>query len=158
VCGRCNQSKAGGKPPARATPGIAAPDFSDLGLPGNGAAAPADFTDLTQTPGPPPPNYEMMAAITFDMSVNGLALVFGPEWQPQNPTERGAVVGAIKTYYEAQGIKDIPPGMMLAIVVGIYAAPRIQQPTTRGKLSVAWAWCKAKFKKRATLRIVEAAP
>jgi hypothetical protein len=37
-------------------------------------------------------------------------------------------------FYESLGMKDIPPGVALAIVVGAYAAPRLVQPEPVGKL------------------------
>lgn len=100
---------------------------------------------------PPPPvgeikpvDYGAMAAVTFDMSINSLTMIFGNEWQPQNKQERQMVVEAIAAYMKSKEMQDLPPGVMLAFILAAYSAPRIQHPNTRGKLIVMWMWCKDK--------------
>ncbi len=92
-------------------------------------------------------NYEIMAATVFDMSVGTLTMVFGPEWQPRNPEEKGAVVMTLKAYMESKQMKDLPPGVILAFVCMAYAAPRFTAPATSTKLKVGWSWFKEKCKK-----------
>lgn len=128
---------ASGKP-------IGRPPDSTPGKRQGGAATP-DFTDLTQAPIEPAPDYDMMAGMVFDSGTNTLALIFGPEWQAQNPEERGAVIGALKKYFEAKQVKDIPPGLLLCVVLVAYSAPRLRAPKTSEKIRFGWTWLKLKW-------------
>lgn len=154
-CGRCKWSRPGtGSKTTESTGGTETADFSDLGVDG-GATQTADFSDLA-TPAPEKAvDYDMLAGMSFDMTTNTLALVLGNEWQPQNDTERAVVVGAVKTYLQAKQVQDIPPGMLLAIVLTAYAAPRLRAPNTASKLSLAWAWFKSKLRRRHSLQLVQ---
>lgn len=98
----------------------------------------------------PQVDYSIMANMTFDMGTGLLANVFGPEWLPAPspkegiPGERDVVVASLKTYLESKQVQDLPPGLMLTVVVCAYALPRFQQPTTSGKVKMGWIWLKAK--------------
>lgn len=149
TCGRCKWSRPGAPGAVKPAPAGNA-DFSDLGV---DSGAPADFSDLSAPAPEPAPDYDMLAAVSFDMGANTLSMVFGPEWQPQNETERASVIGALKTYFKAKEVKDIPPGMLLAIVLSAYAAPRLRAPSTSSKLAMAWAWFKNKLRRRPALQL-----
>lgn len=98
----------------------------------------------------PQVDYNIMANMTFDMGTGILANVFGPEWLPSPPAkegmpgERDVVVASLKTYFESKQVQDLPPGLMLTVVVCSYALPRFQQPTTSGKIKLTWVWLKTK--------------
>jgi len=122
---------------------------------------PPDFSDITGAPAPSPvavvpdARFEGMAVMTFDMSTQLLARIFGPEWlpnpDPDNPQvshERMTMVAAIKKYYESVNLPDIPPGYMLCFVALAYAAPRMAAAPTKTKIQGAWLWLKTKFQKR----------
>lgn len=97
-------------------------------------------------------DYKQMSCALFDMSTGILTNAFGPEWQPRPPEqvggldERGAVCTALEVYLKSKQAKDIPPGLMLTIVVVAYAAPRLQAPTTKEKLLPMANWCWMKIK------------
>lgn len=109
----------------------------------------ADFSDINAAT-KPPVDYGLMANMTFDMSTGILANVFGPEWLPAPPAkeglpgERDVVVASLKTYFESKQVQDLPPGLMLTVVLSSYALPRFRQPTTAGKLKLTWVWIKTK--------------
>jgi hypothetical protein len=99
-----------------------------------------------------------MAGMLFDMSTGTLAVVLGPEWQArpsqevtlpdgrkQVVDERMNVVSALAKYLESKEVKDIPPGIMLTVVVLAYAAPRFQAPSTKAKIVGGWTWLKSKI-------------
>lgn len=139
--------KAGAKPETEAIP-LAAADFSDItGKPPAPAANPiAVETDK---------RFEGMATMTFDMSTNLMARIFGPEWLPNpdadNPQvshEKMAMVEGIKKYYESANLPDIPPGYMLCFLCLAYSAPRMAAQPTKTKLQGAWLWLKSKFQRR----------
>lgn len=116
----------------------------------------ADFKDLEETGKEMTViDYGKAAGVTFDFTTNLLAATLGPEWMPRPPIEAGKpgerdmVVNALGVYMEAQGIPDIPPGMMLLCVCCIYAGPRLHAATpTRTKLRMAWLWLKTKLFRR----------
>jgi hypothetical protein len=150
--GQAQPQKRRGRPPGRKnTP---KPDFSDI----PGAQAAEVLVD-----------YKQMSCALFDMTTGVLATSLGPEWQPRPVQkvgeivvdERGAVCSALEVYLKSKQAKDIPPGLMLTIVVVAYAAPRLQAPSTKEKLLPAakYAWMKVKSffsRKRATIQIIPA--
>jgi len=99
------------------------------------------------------PNYALMGEVVFDMSTNALAVGLGEEWLPSSQQERMLVCGSLAKYFEAQQVKDIPPGMMLGLVVSVYALPRLSKPNTRSKIMLAWAWIKSKMGRKAAASV-----
>jgi len=70
--------------------------------------------------------------------VSGQA-AFGDEWKPIVDNESGVnepenVTAAFAAYYEITGLREPPPWVMLAIVLGSYAGPRLTMPKTQSKL------------------------
>lgn len=115
------------------------PDFSDL----NGSASPvAGATEAVQVASI---DYKALSEMMFDTSTALMAGSFGPEWKPRNADERSAVVGPLARYLESKQVRDVPPGMMLCIVVVAYSAPRLKEPSTAGKLKLAYGWVKSKL-------------
>lgn len=113
----------------------------------------ADFSDVTAAAAATTlVDYKLMAGALFDMSAGVLTNTLGPEWQPRSVEERGTVCSALEIYLQTKQAKDIPPGLMLTIVVVAYAAPRLQAPSTKEKLMpmISWGWLKVKsfFSKR----------
>lgn len=90
-------------------------------------------------------NYQLMGEAVFDMSISTLTLMLGPEWQPSKPDERTMVTVALAKYFETKKVEDIPPGLMLTLVITAYALPRFTQPSTKGKLVLGWLWFKSKI-------------
>lgn len=93
-------------------------------------------------------NYPAMSEALFVMSTSSLSTIFGPEWQPRDEQEKKWVVECLAVYLKSKQTKDIPPGLMLSIVLLSYSAPRLKSPNTATKLKLAWLWIKDKFRKR----------
>ena len=93
-------------------------------------------------------SYENLAQMIFDTSTGIAQMTLGPEWAPRDSAERAGVVQPLARYLETQELKDIPPGVLLTMVVVAYSAPRITQPSTKARLAMGWLWLKSKFQKR----------
>lgn len=87
-------------------------------------------------------DYGLLAGSLFDMGTGTAATVFGPEWMPRDENERKMVVEALRVYLAAKQVKDIPPGLMLTVILVAYSAPRLNAPPTKAKLSMGWTWFK----------------
>ncbi len=90
-------------------------------------------------------DYALMSGALFDMSTGALSTMFGPEWQPKSAQEREHVIMPLMHYLKSKQVQDIPPGMMLTIIICAYAAPRLREPSTASKLSAMWVWLKSKI-------------
>lgn len=143
--------------PEQAPP--AAPDFSDItGQPSQTAQSPQNgqtFPPLA-TQVEAVVNYRALSEMTFDMATGIAAGVFGDEWKPREEAERQAVCVPLAAYLKSKNVTDIPPGVMLCVVVIAYSAPRLRAPSTAGKLKLAWEWVKAKnpFRRKRRLEII----
>ena len=74
----------------------------------------------------------------------------GDEWAPMIDREKGIDEPAQMTdawagYYEAVGIKDMPPWMPVVIAMGTYALPRLQKPQTQSRLQQLKQWVFGKY-------------
>jgi hypothetical protein len=124
----------------------------------------ANFDDLlgAQPPGQSPlPNlngevvdYTKLAEITFALSTGMLSGVFGPEWQPESEEEKKSVVLPLAAYYKSKDVSDLPPGVLLAVVVGAYSIRRLPKPGTSNKIKAAWFWVKSKFTRKKPFTVV----
>lgn len=107
-------------------------------------------------------DYQLLAGSLFDMSTGTASMIFGPEWQARSPEERQMVINALKVYLEHKEVKDIPPGLMLTVVLLAYSAPRLRAPATSEKLRFGWTWMKMKvvpfFRRKRPLEVVAAKP
>ena len=72
--------------------------------------------------------------------------VGGEEWSPSED-ERLYMSHAWAEYFKAKGIKDLPPGYILATALIAYAVPRFAQPVTKSRLNRLFGWLKRKFKR-----------
>lgn len=104
----------------------------------------ADFSDVLQATEQPsaPVDYKSLAESTFDLTTHVLAGTLGEEWRPRNEQERQGVCVALEAYMRTKQMRDIPPGVMLTLVVVAYSTPRFTQPSTKMKLALAWQWFK----------------
>lgn len=109
--------------------------------PGSKTKTAPDFSDVTQLSAVTV-DYGVMAGATFDMTVGIAASTFGPEWMPRTPEERNMVVESLRVYLASKQVKDIPPGLMLTIILVAYSAPRLNAPPTREKLRFGFTWVK----------------
>lgn len=85
------------------------------------------------------------AHATVKMAVTALGSTIGPEWDFETPEEAQNMIDAVTAYYDANGQVQISPELMLALQVGMYAAPRVQHPNTKSKLKSAWEWARGLF-------------
>lgn len=109
--------------------------------PGSKTKTAPDFSDVTQLSAVSV-DYGVMAGATFDMTVGIAASTMGPEWMPRSPEERNMVVESLRVYLASKQVKDIPPGLMLTIILVAYSAPRLNAPPTREKLRFGFTWVK----------------
>lgn len=82
----------------------------------------------------------------------------GDEWQPKveksiGLDEAAQLEAAFSQYFEATGQTDLPPGMVLAVAVGGYVLPRVNQPKTKNRLKkigekIALIWYRFKDRKK----------
>lgn len=78
---------------------------------------------------------------------------FGEEWAPvykptQGIDERAQMIEAWAAYYEATGTTEVPPWVGVAIAMGCYALPRLNQPKTKTRIGVFVERIKAVIKHR----------
>lgn len=168
--GGADQAGPGPDHQAPPGPGQVPPAGNGQSSPGPATSAPGegkipDFSRVTGSPGPGPVNegegapgtaapavnqsqlvdYPAVAGMSFDMLTNILASIFGPEWRPESAEERTMVVTSLAVYMKSKNMPDIPPGLMLCLVCGIYSAKRLQAPPTKAKIKLIFAWLKLKL-------------
>lgn len=96
-------------------------------------------------------------ASTADVKAAGMAtagIIFtlgiaigGPDWQPTR-SEQTYMSDAWRQYFEAKNIRDLPPGVVVAVALLSYAAPRFTKPETKSRLARVKLWFAGKFAKR----------
>jgi len=84
-----------------------------------------------------------------DAIIGSAHMMLGDDWAPRvdpatGMNERLAMGAAWGRYFEATGMRDIPPGWAITIVMVSYAMPRMAQPKTQTKLTQIGAWLKDK--------------
>ncbi len=82
---------------------------------------------------------------------------FGEEWAPvykpsQGIDERAQMIEAWAAYYEATGTTEVPPWVSVAIAMGCYALPRLNQPKTKTRIGVFVERIKAVIKHRRDMK------
>jgi hypothetical protein len=91
-----------------------------------------------------PVDYEnmgrMAAGFWFGLGEN----LLGPDWKP-NSTEEQEVPKAFTDVFRHYDIGDIPPGVALCLVLGVYTVGRLNKPTVRQRLTFGRAWFKEKI-------------
>lgn len=73
-------------------------------------------------------------------------LILGQEWAPDSPTEGDSIAGAFSRYFEASGIQELSPGLMLTLTLGSYSVARMQRPVIKTKIQKATEWITSKLK------------
>ena len=155
------KSKRGG-----ARPGAGRPPKTE------GASTGPVFGDKPPEPAKPPVDYMALSAMMFGMTTNVLAQTLGPEWLPRPgtpeqqrpglapipgmPGEDQMIVPVLAKYLESKQMPDLPPGIMLTLVLAAYAAPRFREPATKEKIKGVWFWVRSKFgrKNRGPMAVV----
>lgn len=106
----------------------------------NGSAKPSSSGSNTVTE-PKTVNYKGTAKVLCGMVFGGLEGVFGAAWKPSDG-ERSSIEDATETYCQSKEIGDLPPGILLLMVVGMYALPRLNDDGTKERLRK-WGLMKA---------------
>ena len=57
------------------------------------------------------------------------------EWFPTSPSEHESLTTATAAYLRHKQCEDLPPGMIFALAIGGYAAPRLAKPRTRAAIA-----------------------
>jgi hypothetical protein len=120
-----------------------------------GSAAPREKPVSQIGTGPSPVQTQIQAQAQYQATGQASAhmlfmvgvMLGGEEWQPSDD-EKIYLTGAFVQYYEAKGIKDMPPGVVLATALLSYALPRFSQPKTKTKIQKLMKWAKGKFSRR----------
>lgn len=115
---------------------------SSLRVPGGIPATPDAAADLQSS---------RAVAVATVASIQSLGMMIGgDEWKMKKDESTGLDefahgVEAFTNYYDASGIRDIPPGLGIAIFGISYAVPRFFQPKTKSRVKLAYEWAKVKI-------------
>lgn len=97
---------------------------------------------------PPSPEALGAAIATIDFATQTAAGLWGEKWRPKTDAEREALIDAWARWYQARGVRDIPPGMLVLLVTGGYVSARLDEPAREriaGKLGRYGRWIKSKL-------------
>jgi hypothetical protein len=74
--------------------------------------------------------------------------LFGPDFAPENESEKAMVEEPIKNYVAVSGIRDLPPGIALTIALVAYAGNKLAtKETVRENAVKKFDWLKKLFKR-----------
>lgn len=90
---------------------------------------------------------EELARAFLHLTVGGMSVLVGEEWNFENQQEADGMKAAVATYIEAKGDGEMSPEGMLLLVVGAYAVPRMAHENTQSKLGKLWGKITALFKR-----------
>lgn len=82
-------------------------------------------------------NYAQMGTVMAACFFSLCTVIGGPDWQPES-SEKTAMEQAWAGYFEARGIQQLSPELMLAIVIAGYSGKRLMMPTTQSRLKTIW--------------------
>ena len=87
------------------------------------------------------------AEITVQSMETFCSGILGEEWLIINGEERRVMTHSFYNYFKSKDISDLPPNLILAIVLSNYAGKRVVKPKTKSKLGLFWSGIKKVFKK-----------
>jgi len=82
-------------------------------------------------------SYAQMGAVMANCFFSLCMVIGGPDWKPDN-SESQAMEAAWAGYFEAKGIEQLSPELMLGIVITGYGGKRLMMPTTQSRLKTLW--------------------
>lgn len=88
-------------------------------------------------------NYAQMGSVMASCFFSLCTVIGGPDWQPES-SEKLAMEQAWAGYFEARGIQQLSPELMLAIVIAGYSGKRLMMPTTQSRLKTIWGRIRAR--------------
>lgn len=138
-------SRVGQGPPSVST----APPLGEVAGAGSGHRAESSAGDSGGDP-----SAELSAQVVVDSVTTACTFALGPEWQPRRERiggrvfdERAQLIVALAKYFEATGVRDVPPGVLLGMTLSSYALPRLVGGTeTRSRLARAWSKVRGWFR------------
>jgi len=92
-----------------------------------------------------PADYENMGNLAAGWWFSGGEVLFGPDWKP-NDAEEKQIPKAFAEYFRAKGLADIPPGVALALGLGMYSVTRFTRPTVKQRMLGGLAWGRDKVR------------
>lgn len=96
----------------------------------------ADSDSVVDVAEPEPasaPLYAEMGNVMAVTITSSCTMLLGPEWKPEQQ-EIDGLTAAWAKYFEASGISEFPPWLMLAMVHVSYAGKRLTMPETKSRL------------------------
>jgi len=98
-------------------------------------------------------NYRAIGQATAESVFMIGRVLGGDHWAPikddaTGTDERSQMADAWTQYAEAKQWKDIPPGVLVSIVMCGYIGPRLATPQTKTRIKVVWLWLKDKFARK----------
>lgn len=75
-----------------------------------------------------PPEVRPLAEATVTTFVGVLTMIGGPGWKAESQEMEG-MVNAWEAYYRVRGVRELPPELMLAMVMGTYIGTRAMDDT-----------------------------
>lgn len=66
--------------------------------------------------------------------ISGGVMIFGADWEPEDKSEPQELKNALKDYFDADGVPNIPPWFGVALAFGTYSAKRLTKPTIMEKI------------------------
>jgi hypothetical protein len=88
------------------------------------------------------------AGMFCGMTVAGLRMLLGDEWEPSSQQEQKALVDGMEEYLNAAGGVEMSPGVGLLFVWGAYSIPRLTMPETKTRLQKLGAWLGGLFRSK----------
>jgi hypothetical protein len=148
---RMKPGRGSAKFKGRAEPG----SKSSLHTPGASRGRASDGVGVASAQGDPRAAGHLIAENIFALgqAIGGAEWAPLETWQPQvaqqyGINERQQMREAWATYCERKGISDVPPGIMVVMVMGSYAAMRLNMPQTKSRFQRAKSWLYQKLAAR----------
>lgn len=121
-----------------------------------GVGRPSQLGDIGPAPAQPTPD-QLMQDLTPLCLATGASVAQGffticqaigsDEWKP-TPHETSYMVYAWGQYFQAKGLKDAPPEVILLTAMAPYVMPRLVKPKTKGRIKQAGEWIRVKLGKK----------
>lgn len=84
-------------------------------------------------------------AVIIARSMDGVMVKLFSEGVAPTEEEKQAELGAWENYLRVKDVKDIPPGVALALMYSSRLMLHADNPSVRERLGLYWLWAKAKF-------------
>lgn len=127
-------------------PGMSAEQRAHLGSVGVLPPPPPELVPKGARKVTRPVDYENIGGMCATLWFSGGETVFGEEWRP-NETEAKQIPEAFTAYCRAKEIGDLPPGIALALALGVYTVARVSKPTVRERIGGFGGYVKGRWRR-----------